>query len=304
MLALDDLVKQASKNAKVTIAVAAAHDRDVMEAVISAGKEGIADAILIGDVNRICEIMDDMGENSNKYEIIPASDNTACARKAVQLVRTGKVNLLMKGILDTAELMRAVIDKETGIRTGNLISHTMVYESPSYHKLLFLTDGGMNTFPDLNAKKEILKNTARLMRALGYEEIQAACVCGAEKVNPKITSTVDAQSLSDMTSEWAPYHMNVYGPVGLDLAISPQACRHKGYSVKGGGKADILLVPNYEVGNGIGKALSCFGNAKNAGIVLGASAPIILVSRSDSAQSKLYSIALGSVVTAAFHEHN
>ncbi len=231
--------------------------------------------------------------------MVSAEDNADCAGKAVQLVREGKANLLMKGLLDTAELMRAVINRETGIRTGNLISHIMVYECAAYEKTIFLTDGGMNTFPDLETKKGILKNAARTVAALGYKEINAACVCGAEKVNPKIQSTVDAKELSEMTEEWEPYHMNVYGPVGLDLAVSEAACEHKGYHAKRAGNADILLVPNYEMGNGIGKSLSYFGNAENAGIVIGAQVPVILVSRSDDAQSKLYSIALGSVLTSA-----
>ena len=128
--------------------------------------------------------------------------------------------------------------------------------------------------------------------------IITACICGAEQVNPKIQSTVDADALAHMTDRWAKYHMNVCGPVALDLAVSPEACRHKHYSAPGAGMADILLVPNYEVGNGIGKAASLFGGAKNAGVILGARVPIVLVSRSDSAYSKLASIALGSVLAS------
>ena len=158
------------------------------------------------------------------------------------------------------------------------------------------SDGGVNTFPDLEKKADILENAAMCFQALGYETINAACICGAEQVNPKIQSTVDADALAHMTDRWAKYHMNVCGPVALDLAVSPEACRHKHYSAPGAGMADILLVPNYEVGNGIGKAAGLFGHAKNAGIILGAKVPIVLVSRSDSAYSKLASIAAGSVL--------
>jgi phosphate butyryltransferase len=154
----------------------------------------------------------------------------------------------------------------------------------------------MNTFPDLEKKADILENAARTLQALGYSSMVAACVCGAEVVNPKIQSTIDADALAGMAERWKPYGMNVIGPVGLDLAVSPEACRHKKYAAKGGGEADILLVPTYEVGNGIGKALSYFGEAKSAGIIVGAKAPIVLVSRSDSSQTKLASIALGAVV--------
>ncbi|MBR2894594.1 MAG: phosphate butyryltransferase, partial [Oscillospiraceae bacterium] len=204
---------------------------------------------------------------------------------------------LMKGLLGTATLMRAVLDKEVGLRTGRLISHVMFYE-PKGHKMMALTDGGMNTFPDLEKKAGILENAAIVMKALGYETINAACICGAEVVDPKIPSMLDAQALTEMTDRWTPYHMNVFGPVGLDLAVSKDACHHKHYTAPGGGEADILLVPTYEVGNGLGKAMSLFGEAKNAGIIVGAKVPIVLVSRSDSAETKLASIALGAVVAA------
>lgn len=135
--------------------------------------------------------------------------------------------------------------------------------------MLALTDGGMNTFPDLPKKDEILENAARVLRALGYETMNAACVCGAEVVNPKVPSMLDAKALTEMTDRWAPYGMQVCGPVGLDLAVSEAACHHKHFSAPGAGQADILLVPTYEVGNGIGKAMSLFGGAKNAGIIGG-----------------------------------
>lgn len=279
---------------KRTIAVAAAHDADVLKAVSMARSKGIAQSLLVGNEHKIKEILLSLGENPEDFTIIPADTDAECAALAVAAVREGKAHFLMKGLLGTADLMRAVIAKETGLRTGRLISHVMLYEVPG-KKLLALTDGGMNTFPDLEKKTEILENAARVMQALGYEEMNAACVCGAEVVNPKVQSTVDAQELTQMTERWAPYHMNVCGPVGLDLAVSEEACRHKHFTAPGAGKADILLVPTYEVGNGIGKAMSLYAGAQNAGIIVGAKVPIVLVSRSDSAESKLASIALGAV---------
>ena len=180
----------------------------------------------------------------------------------------------MKGILGTADLMRAVFNKEHGLRTSHLTTHCMLYEIPALDRMVLLTDGGVNTFPDLDKKAEILENAAMVLQALGYEHINAACICGAEQVNPKVQSTVDADALAHMTDRWTKYNMDVWG------------------------RADILLVPNYEVGNGIGKAATLFGGAKNAGIILGAKVPIVLVSRADSAHSKLASIALGSVLAA------
>ncbi len=295
---IDGILEAAKGGTPGVIAVAAAHDDAVLQAVSEARKEGIATPILVGHVEEISAMLKELGEDPATYEIIPGDSDVDCAEKAVTLCAEGKAHFLMKGILGTADLMRAVFNKEHGLRTGHLTTHCMFYEIPAYGKMLILTDGGVNTFPDLDKKAEILENAAMVLQALGYETINAACVCGAEVVNPKIQSTVDADALSKMTDRWAKYHMNVCGPVALDLAISKEACRHKHYTAPGAGDADILLVPNYEVGNGIGKAASYFGNAKNAGVILGARVPIVLVSRSDSAYSKLASIAAGSVLAA------
>lgn len=295
---IDGILEAAKGGTPGVIAVAAAHDDAVLQAVSEARKEGIATPILVGHVEEISAMLKELGEDPATYEIIPGDSDVDCAEKAVALCAEGDAHFLMKGILGTADLMRAVFNKEHGLRTGHLTTHCMFYEIPAYGKMLILTDGGVNTFPDLDKKAEILENAAMVLQALGYETINAACVCGAEVVNPKIQSTVDADALSKMTDRWAKYHMNVCGPVALDLAISKEACRHKHYTAPGAGDADILLVPNYEVGNGIGKAASYFGNAKNAGVILGARVPIVLVSRSDSAYSKLASIAAGSVLAA------
>ena len=290
-------ILEAAKGGKTgVIAVAAAHDQPVIEAVVEARKEGIATPILVGHVDEIRTMLSGLGENPDEYQIIAGDSDTDCAAKAVALCADGKANFLMKGILGTADLMRAVFNKECGLRTSHLTTHCMFYEIPAYGKMVILTDGGVNTFPDLDKKAEILENAAMVLQALGYETINAACICGAEVVNPKIQSTVDADALAHMTERWSKYNMNVCGPVALDLAVSKEACHHKHYNAPGAGDADILLVPNYEVGNGIGKAASLFGHAKNAGIILGAKVPIVLVSRADSAESKLASIAAGSVL--------
>ena len=252
--------------------MAAAHDQPVIEAVVEARREGIVTPILVGHVDEIRAMLTELGEDPAAYEIIPGDTDGDCAAKAVALCAEGRANFLMKGILGTADLMRAVFNKEHGLRTSHLTTHCMLYEIPALGRMLVLTDGGVNTFPDLDKKAEILENAAMVLQALGYEHINASCVCGAEQVNPKVQSTVDADALAHMTDRWAKYNMDVCGPVAL--------------------------VPNYEVGNGIGKAANLFGNAKNAGIILGAKVPIVLVSRADSAYSKLASIALGSVLAS------
>ena len=297
MKSISEIMQHAAGMGSGKIAVAAAHDDAVIQAVCEARRQGIAQSVLVGDGEKIRTMLAELGEDAAAYEIVEAADDAECAEKAVACVVEGRAGFLMKGLLGTATLMRAVLNKEHGLRTGRLISHVMLYE-PCGHKMMALTDGGMNTFPDLEKKAGILENAAIVMKALGYETINTACICGAEVVDPKIPSMVEAQALTEMTERWAPYNMNVYGPVGLDLAVSKDACHHKHYTAPGGGEADILLVPTYEVGNGIGKAMSLFGAAKNAGIIVGAKVPIVLVSRSDSAETKLASIALGAVVAA------
>ena len=293
---IQGIVDAAKGGSSGVIAVAAAHDEPVVEAVVAARKEGIAIPILVGHADEIRRMLKNLNEDPYSYEIIAADTDTDSAAKAVALCVEGRANFLMKGILGTADLMRAVFNKECGLRTSHLTTHCMFYEIPALGKMVILTDGGVNTFPDLDKKAEILENAASVLQALGYESINAACICGAEQVNPKVQSTVDADALSKMTDRWSKYNMQVCGPVALDLAVSKEACDHKHYTAPGAGDADILLVPNYEVGNGIGKAASLFGGAKNAGIILGAKVPIVLVSRSDSAESKLAYIAAGSVL--------
>jgi phosphate butyryltransferase len=279
------------------LAIAAAQDVDVLTAAAEAAEAGIVEPILVGDAGEIGRLLSGIGRKAADFSIVEAGSSAECASVAAKLVDAGKADFLMKGRLGTAEMMRAVLDKGLSLRTERLLSHVMLYEAPAYPRMLALTDGGMNTFPDLAKKADILENAAIVLGKLGYASMTAACVCGAELVDPKIQSTQDAAALAAMARRWAPYGLRVIGPVGLDLAVSPEACRHKGYRVPGGGSADILLVPTYEVGNGIGKALTYFGNAKSAGIVAGAAVPIVLVSRADEAETKLASIAFGAVVS-------
>lgn len=294
----DALLQAARGGTPGRLAVAAAHDEDVLRAVCQGAKDGLCQPILVGDGEKSRAILNKLGETA-EFPLVEEKDPVLCARKAVELVRQGKADFLMKGILGTADLMRAVVDKEQGLRKGSHLSHVMVYEVPGFSRLLYLTDGGMNTYPDLEQKAQILENAAQVCHAMGMEKINAACVCGAEVVNPKIQATVDADALAQDTGRFAPLGLHVEGPVGLDLAISEEACRHKGYKGQAGGRADILLVPTYEVGNGIGKTLTYFAKARSAGIVVGATVPIVLVSRADTAESKLYSIALGCIIARA-----
>jgi phosphate butyryltransferase len=175
----------------------------------------------------------------------------------------------------------------------------MLYEIPSYHKLLMLTDGGMVTYPDLETKKQLIVNAVEAARGLKYSQIKVACLAAKEKVNPKMQATVDAQALKDMCNEGAfGDDVMVEGPIALDLAISYEAAEIKKFDSPVAGDADILLVPNIEMGNGIGKAISYFGNGTGAGVIMGATAPIVLVSRSDTERAKYYSILFGSLIAS------
>ena len=293
---LDAVIQAAKTGASGVVAVAAAHDTAVIEAVTAAQKEGIVTPILVGHADKIEKMLADVGENPADYRIVPADSDVDCAKAAVQLVTEGQAGFLMKGLLGTADLMRAVLAKEANLRTDSLLSHVMLFETPGYHKMILMSDGGMNTFPDFDKKVQILDNAAGVLHKLGYERIHAACVCGAETVNPKIQSTVDAYELSQMTETWKKYNMDVIGPVSVDLALSREACEHKRFTAPGAGDADLLLVTNYEMGNAIYKTALCLTGCRAAGLIIGARVPIILVSRSDSADSKLASIALGAVI--------
>lgn len=291
MRSISEIIELAKKGEPRVIAVAAAHDKDVLTAVDTAAKAGLCKPILVGNGTAIKELMPDAA-----YPIMEAETDEDCAQIAVKLVRDGAANCLMKGILPTSTLIRAVLNKENGIRSGKLLSHVMAYETDIYDKLLFNTDGGVNVAPTLEQKADILENAAKMLSSLGYKTMTTACICGAEQVNPKIPATVDANEIAAMTDRFTPYGMTIIGPVGLDLAISKAACAHKHFEQAGGGDADILLFPNYEAGNVMGKTLTYFSGAKSAGVVVGAKVPIVLVSRADTAETKMSSIALGCVI--------
>lgn len=289
-LNLDAFEQMAARCTDKTIAVAAAHDLSVLEAIQAAHERFGISARLYGDVVAMRTLSPRLAELKGII-LLDSPDDETSAKLAVADCRNGQADILMKGQMHTATLLRAVVDREKGLREEGLFSHVMFYEPPNYGKLLALTDGGINTFPDLSAKKIILRNALLLLRRLGYTQINAAVIAGAEDVNPKIQSTVDAAELMGMP-EWRDLNARVIGPVGLDLAISPAAAATKHYKGEGAGEADLLLVPTYEVGNGIGKCLTWFAGAESAGIIVGAKVPIVLVSRSDDDRAKRRSIAL------------
>ena len=277
--------------------VASAGAEDVLKAVEAARKERLTDSILVGDKEEIIQIANQMGIDPANYEIIDKTDKTEAVRYAVELVRNNEASILMKGMLGTARLLKAVLDKEIGLRTNRILSHVYTLEIKDYNRLLTMTDGAMNISPDLKQKAQIIQNAIYYAHSLGIEKPKVAVVAALELVNPDMPATIDAACLAKMSERGQIVGGIVDGPLGFDNAISKEAAKHKGIESPVSGEVDIILVPNIESGNIFAKGLVYLAKAVPAGLLLGAKAPVVLVSRSDSAQSKLYSIALGVLMS-------
>ena len=296
---LDQMLDVLKGSEKVVLSVAAAHDEEVLLAIKSATEMNIITPILVGQEDKIGKISDEINFDLNGIKIIDKETIEECAEVAVKLVSSKEADFVMKGLLDTSVILKAVLNKEWGLRTDSLLSHVMVYEADFYPKLLVTTDGGMNIAPNYEQKVKILKNAIKATEPLGLETIKVCALAAKEKVNPKMQATVDAKELEDACKN-GEFGENVIveGPLAFDLAVSKEACEVKGFKTEVGGDVDIILMPTIEVGNGIGKAFTYAAGAKSAGIIMGAKAPIVLVSRSDTHESKLYSIAYGAIVAA------
>ena len=293
---LDEILDTLKGNEKAVLSVAAAHDEEVLLAIKSATEMGIITPILVGhedEIRNIFEILD-WDISLLKYTFYLQG-----ADVAVKLVSSKEADFVMKGLLDTSVILKAVLNKEWGLRTDSLLSHVMIYEVDFYHKLLVTTDGGMNIAPDYEQKVKILKNAIEATEPLGLKTIKVAALAAKEKVNPKMQATIDAKQLEEAgkNGEFGD-NVIVEGPLAFDLAVSKEACEVKKFKTQVGGDVDIILMPTIEVGNGIGKAFTYAAGAKSAGIIMGAKSPIVLVSRADTHESKLYSIAYGAIVAS------
>lgn len=296
---LDQMLDVLKGSEKVVLSVAAAHDEEVLLAIKSATEMNIITPILVGQEDKIRKISDEINFDLNGIKIIDKETIEECAEVAVKLVSSKEADFVMKGLLDTSVILKAVLNKEWGLRTDSLLSHVMIYEVGFYHKLLVTTDGGMNIAPDYEQKVKILKNAIKATEPLGLKTIKVAALAAKEKVNPKMQATIDAKQLEDAgkNGEFGE-NVIVEGPLAFDLAVSKEACKVKNFKTQVGGDVDIMLMPTIEVGNGIGKAFTYAAGAKSAGIIMGAKAPIVLVSRADTHESKLYSIAYGAIVAS------
>ncbi|CEN85627.1 MAG: phosphate butyryltransferase [Paraclostridium sordellii] len=298
MRSFNDVIRYAKERGPKTISVACSQDKEVLIAVDMAKKEGIANAILVGDIEKTNTIANELNIDLSGYDLIDEKDLTQASLKAVSLVSEGKADMVMKGLVDTSIILKAVLDKEVGLRTGKVLSHVAVFDVNGYDRLFFITDAAMNLAPDLQTKKQIIENACIVAHALDIEQPKVAAICAKEKVNPKMPDTVDAKELEDMCKNGEIKGCIVGGPFALDNAVSEEAAKHKGMDNPIAGKADILLAPDIEAGNILYKSLVFFAESKNAGVIVGAKAPIILTSRADSEETKLNSIALGVLMAA------
>jgi len=275
----------------VIVSVAVAQDKEVLTAIKLAQDCGIAHAILVGDSHLISPMMVEVGLSADT-QIIHETNTMKAALKAVSLVKNGHAQVLMKGFINSSDFLRAVLDKEQGLTTGRLLSHLAAFEVPGQKKIIFVTDGGMNIAPTLKDKKDILTNAMLALHSMGIENPQVAVLTANEVVSNKMPATVDAESLVRMSRGGELPRGMVEGPISLDVVVSPDAMHHKGIDSKISGHVDLILVSTIEVGNILGKALIYFANSKMAGIVLGATHPIVLTSRVETPEGKLNSIAL------------
>lgn len=293
----EELLQKVKNCSTKKIAVCVAQDDAVLEAVKAAKEQGIADAILVGDEDKIKEIAAKMSMDLSAYEIIDVKDVTEASLTAVKLVHDGKADMYMKGLIDTKGFLKSVLDKEVGLRTGKPLSHVALFEIEGYEKMFFLTDVAFIPYPTLEDKKGIISNTVEVAHACGVACPKVAPLAAVEVVNPKMPATVEAAELTRMNEEGEITGCIVDGPLSMDLAIDPEAARHKGATGrKIVGDADILLFPDIHAGNITYKTLVHTANVKNGCILTGTKAPVILTSRSDSFETKVNSIALAAIV--------
>lgn len=300
-----DLIAKVGECGMKKVAVAVAQDSAVLEAVQAAKERKIADAILVGDEAKIKEIAAQINIDLSGFEIINVEDVTEAALTAVKLVHDGKADMYMKGLIDTKGFLKSVLDKEAGLRTGKPLSHVCVFDVEGIDHLLFLTDVAFIPYPTLEDKVNIIHNTLEITKACGIENPKVAPLAAVEVVNPKMPATVEAAELTQMNKDGKIPGCIVDGPLSLDLAIDPEAAKHKGATNRAiQGDADILLFPDIHAGNLVYKAMVHTAKVINGNVLTGTKAPVILTSRSDSMEVKVNSLALGAIIAESIAESN
>lgn len=297
----DELLSRVKKIKRKKVAVAVAQDEAVLKAVKTAREKEIVDAVLVGDKDKIKKVADSIDFDLKQIEVIDEKNINKATKRAINLASTGKADMVMKGLVDTKTFLRNVLNKETGLRTGKVMSHVSVFEIEGFDRLIFLTDAAFNTYPDLKVKTEIVKNSVSVAHACGIECPKVALICAVEVVNADMQSTIDAALLSKMNDRNQIKGCIVDGPFALDNAISEEAAKHKGVTGKVAGKADIVVLPDIESANIMYKTLTYTSKSRNGGLLVGTSVPVILTSRADSFETKVNSIALAAVVAESIN---
>jgi phosphotransacetylase len=295
----EQLLARCTSIPPVSTAVAHPCEASALAGAVEASQRGLVEPLLVGPVATITQIAKASGIDLGKLEIIDAPHSDAAAARAVELVRSGRAEILMKGSLHTDELMGAVVAREGGLRTGRRISHVFIMDVPTYHKPLVVTDGAINIAPTLEDKIDICQNAIDLVISLGIEVPKVAILAAVETVTSKMPATIDAAALCKMADRGQIKGGLLDGPLAFDNAISKDAADMKGIHSAVAGDPDILLAPDLEAGNILAKQLSFLANADSAGMVLGATVPIILTSRADSVRSRIASCAIAVLVAHA-----
>jgi len=291
---LDDLFKQATPEKKKLV-IAVGQDENSLEAAYTAHKNGIIELICTGDKEEILKIAKSVNLDFTGIEIIDEKDKSKAVELAVKLINDGKASILMKGNVSTSVLLKGALNKDWGLRSGKLLSHFSIFEIEAYHKLLAITDVAMNIAPDLSEKAGIINNAVNYMARIGIKNPKVAIVSAVESVKEAMPSTLDAAILSKMAERGQIKNCTIDGPLAMDNAISKESAEHKGIESDVAGDADLLIMPSIEAGNILYKTLGFFTNSKLAAVILGAKAPIVLTSRADSEEAKLYSIYLAAL---------
>ncbi|HIE05172.1 MAG TPA: phosphate butyryltransferase [bacterium (Candidatus Stahlbacteria)] len=291
MKTFEEVCAFAKKKGPKRCVVAGGDDTLTIKALRLAREQGICKPVLVGNFQKIEQAIKDSAIKGLNFDIIDGEP----ASRAVQEVKENG-DFLLKGKIPTPDFLRAILAPE-GLRTDRILSHTAILEIPGYHKLVFVTDGGMNVNPDLDTKIQIIKNSIELARQLGIHNPKVAILAASEEVNPKIPASIDAQELTNMNSRGKFPGTDIRGPLSLDLALSRDAARKKGFEGPVYGNADILVVPDVATGNIFAKGLIYFANTQAAGIILGASKPVVMLSRADPPRMKVLTIALGVAVS-------
>lgn len=294
---LADLLPYCKENLdRKRLVVIKAEDDHTLTAVLKAVGEGVITPVLIGKRPEIERLIKEINPQSEDYEIIDIEDEKEAALTAARMVQEGKADFLMKGTIETKNLMQVMVSKEAGMRTGKIMSKFDFMEIPGYHKLFALSDSALNTKPDLEKKKQIIENALEVLYSTGIEKPKVAVLAAAETLNPKLQESVDAYELKQMydRGEFPPCYLE--GPISIDLALDPESVRVKKYDSPVGGDADLLICPDLVSGNLMGKGMLLTG-ARAAGIIVGAKAPIVLMSRSASVEDKMLSIFLGAIAS-------